>query len=100
MKRQEDFEDFNDFSYQESEREQSDLADTARESVQRPPRCANCDIDILWPPTVVQEKTFCCSGCAAGGPCCCDYSLYRSMNISGVIHYGLDEETPDTSSDR
>ena len=50
-------------------------------------RCANCDIEILWPPTVVQGKTFCCTGCAAGGPCNCDYSLYRSVTISGVIHY-------------
>ncbi len=50
-------------------------------------RCANCDIEILWTPTVVQGKTFCCTGCAAGGPCDCDYSLYRSVNIAGVIHY-------------
>ena len=52
-------------------------------------RCANCDIDILWPPTVVQGKTYCCTGCAAGGPCTCDYSQYRSVTISGVIHYEL-----------
>ena len=50
-------------------------------------RCANCDIEILWPRTEVQGKTFCCTGCAAGGPCNCDYSLHRSVNISGVIHY-------------
>jgi hypothetical protein len=50
-------------------------------------RCANCEIEILWPPTIVQGKTFCCTGCADGGPCNCDYSLYRSVNISGVIHY-------------
>jgi hypothetical protein len=50
-------------------------------------RCANCEIEILWPPTIVQGKTFCCTGCAAGGPCNCDYSQYRSVNISGVIHY-------------
>jgi len=53
----------------------------------QPPRCANCDIDILWQPTVVEGKTFCCTGCAAGGPCSCDYSLYRSANIAGTIHY-------------
>ncbi|TMD78270.1 MAG: hypothetical protein E6I97_07310 [Chloroflexi bacterium] len=53
----------------------------------QPLRCANCDIDILWKPTVVQGKTFCCTGCAAGGPCSCDYSLYRSTNIAGTIHY-------------
>ncbi len=68
-------------------------------SSQKPPRCANCDIDILWSPTVLQGKTYCCSGCAAGGPCCCDYSLYSSVNISGIIHYGPDEETLRKSED-
>jgi hypothetical protein len=58
----------------------------------QPLRCANCDIEILWPPTVVQGKTYCCTGCAAGGPCSCDYSLYRSVNISGVIYYRSDTE--------
>ncbi len=56
-------------------------------SRRQPPKCANCDIDILWPPTVAQGKTYCCTGCAAGGPCSCDYSLYRSTSISGVIYY-------------
>ncbi|HZU70263.1 MAG TPA: hypothetical protein VFA09_23540 [Ktedonobacteraceae bacterium] len=55
---------------------------------QQTPHCANCDIEILWPPTVAQGKTYCCTGCAAGGPCNCDYSQYRSVNIAGVIHYG------------
>jgi hypothetical protein len=59
----------------------------------QPPRCANCDIEILWPPTVVQGKTYCCTGCAAGGPCNCDYSQYHSVNIAGVIHYGMDKQT-------
>ncbi len=53
-------------------------------------RCANCDIEILWPAIVVQETSYCCTGCAGGGPCTCDYSLYRSVNISGVIHYGVE----------
>jgi hypothetical protein len=50
-------------------------------------RCANCDIEFFWSPTVVQGKVYCCTGCAAGGPCNCDYSLYRSVTIMGVIHY-------------
>jgi hypothetical protein len=50
-------------------------------------RCANCDIEFLWQPTIVQGSVYCCSGCAAGGPCTCDYSLYRSVIIMGVIHY-------------
>ena len=50
-------------------------------------RCANCDIEILWTPTIAGGIAYCCTGCAAGGPCSCDYSQYRSANISGVIHY-------------
>ncbi len=50
-------------------------------------RCANCDIEILWTPTIARGVAYCCTGCAAGGPCNCDYSQYRSVNISGVIHY-------------
>ena len=52
--------------------------------------CANCDIEILWSPTIVAGKPFCCTGCAAGGPCNCDYSQYSSVKISGVIHYTFD----------
>jgi hypothetical protein len=55
--------------------------------------CANCDIDILWPATVVRGTTYCCTGCAAGGPCSCDYSQYDSVKVAGVIHYG--RERPD-----
>ncbi|MGH2478129.1 MAG: hypothetical protein ACRDHW_00520 [Ktedonobacteraceae bacterium] len=52
-------------------------------------RCANCEIEFFWSPTVVQGRIYCCTGCAAGGPCNCDYSLYRSVTIFGVIHYDL-----------
>lgn len=48
--------------------------------------CANCDIEFFWPPTVVQGKAYCCTGCAAGGPCNCDYSLYRSVTLLGIIY--------------
>ncbi len=50
-------------------------------------RCANCDIDFFWSPTIVQGNVYCCTGCAGGGPCTCDYSLYRSVIIMGVVHY-------------
>jgi len=67
-------------------------SENTRASVQQTPRvrCANCDIEILWPATIVQEKAYCCTGCAAGGPCDCDYSLYRAVHISGVIHYRIE----------
>lgn len=76
----------------DTEGNQSYYADFEQEraaSQPTPPRCANCDIEILWTPVVVGEKTYCCRGCAAGGPCNCDYSQYRSVNIAGVIHYGI-----------
>jgi hypothetical protein len=38
------------------------------------PICANCGIPIRWHSTVVDGQSFCCSGCAAGGPCECDYA--------------------------
>ena len=73
-------------------REGSHPQHTTHQKPQVQVRCANCDIDILWPPVVVQGKTYCCTGCAAGGPCSCDYSQYRSVNISGVIHYVPEQE--------
>jgi len=63
---------------------QSARPDVGRRQVHR---CANCDIEFFWSPTVVQGNLYCCTGCAAGGPCTCDYSLYRSVIIMGVIHY-------------
>lgn len=78
--------------YTESNQTQYTQGETTQREQQAqdaPPRCANCDIDILWPPTVAQGTYYCCTGCAAGGPCSCDYSQYSSVNVSGVIHYGI-----------
>jgi hypothetical protein len=70
---------------QEQRNEESQVAKGQMQSQML--RCANCDIEILWTPTVARGRAYCCTGCAAGGPCNCDYSQYRSANISGVIHY-------------
>jgi|GEM_PF-1245838 len=72
----------------ESKQQQDISTEQELYTSQVPQRCANCEIEFLWPSIVVQEKTYCCTGCATGGPCCCDYSQYNSVNISGVIHYG------------
>jgi hypothetical protein len=80
--------------YRENNASQGTYSDTSHGASRAQPHCANCDIDILWPPTVMQGKTYCCTGCAAGGPCNCDYSQYRSVNISGVIHYGPESLEP------
>jgi len=85
----------------ESKQQQDMSTEQALYASQVPQRCANCEIEFLWPPIVAQERTYCCSGCATGGPCCCDYSQYDSVNISGVIHYGPGPfpETPPNSRD-
>jgi hypothetical protein len=75
--------------YAESNSSQNKGNESAQSAAQQTQkrRCANCDIEFLWSPVVVQGVTYCCAGCAAGGPCSCDYSQYRSVNIAGVIHY-------------
>lgn len=44
-------------------------------------RCANCDIEIEWAPTMLAGERFCCRGCARGGPCSCDYSDLPQLPI-------------------
>lgn len=39
------------------------------------PRCANCGVEIPWRPAVHHGRTYCCGGCAQGGPCYCSYDL-------------------------
>ena len=72
---------------------QDGLQEQEKLTQQKALRCANCDIEFLWLPTIIGGKSYCCTGCANGGPCCCDYSEYDAVNISGVIHYGPDVET-------
>jgi len=35
--------------------------------------CETCGIVIRGQPTIIGDKTYCCLGCAQGGPCECDY---------------------------
>jgi hypothetical protein len=52
----------------------------------RYPICENCGIEIRWQPTVVDGHTFCCTGCAQGGPCECDYdNLPRLHEINALV---------------
>ncbi len=88
--------------YGENNQAQSGRGEQERslwQAERKPARCANCDIEFLWPPTVVAGKIFCCTGCAAGGPCSCDYSQYTSVTISDVIHYSAGAEEQQSSSD-
>ena len=47
--------------------------------------CANCGIMIRWEPTVVAGETYCCLGCARGGPCTCDYDKLPAAGVSNPL---------------
>jgi len=47
--------------------------------------CDNCGIPIRWQPTIVDGGTYCCLGCAVGGPCTCDYSRLPHVGESRAI---------------
>ncbi len=36
-------------------------------------RCASCEGALIGRPVWLMDETYCCSGCAAGGPCVCLY---------------------------
>ncbi|RMF32969.1 MAG: hypothetical protein D6759_07550 [Chloroflexi bacterium] len=64
------------------------------------PRCANCGIPIRWEPTLVQGRPYCCTGCAQGGPCSCDYSrLPRRGEEAALVQMSI-LSTEITRSDR
>ena len=42
-----------------------------RSDATQPARCANCDIELRAEAVVRGGRTYCCEGCALGGPCVC-----------------------------
>ena len=53
--------------------------------MQQYPVCATCGIVILWQPTVIDGQTYCCLGCAQGGPCECDYDNLPDLDATNAI---------------
>ena len=49
--------------------------------------CASCDGVISGRPVYFMDETYCCLGCAEGGPCFCTYEA--DLNEDGVDHLGL-----------
>jgi hypothetical protein len=45
------------------------------------PRCANCDVEIPWRPTIHGGQPYCCGGCAQGGPCYCSYDIDLTTRV-------------------
>ena len=56
--------------------------------------CANCGIAIHWQSTLVDDKAYCCHGCAEGGPCACDYdNLPPRGAVRPMIHHSVYESS-------
>ncbi|MEO5965279.1 MAG: hypothetical protein ABIR11_07420 [Candidatus Limnocylindrales bacterium] len=49
--------------------------------------CASCDLWITDRPVYRMDETYCCVGCAHGGPCICTYE--QDVADDGVDHLGL-----------
>lgn len=45
--------------------------------------CTNCEWTIDGSPVDVAGVPFCCTGCAAGGPCTCAYTQCASQSPAG-----------------
>lgn len=45
--------------------------------------CASCESTFDWPPLFYRNATFCCAGCAAGGPCSCSYDRHDADARNG-----------------
>jgi hypothetical protein len=53
----------------------------------RPGRCASCEGEVTGRPVYDRGLEYCCAGCAAGGPCICNYEA--DLAEDGVDHLGL-----------
>lgn len=49
--------------------------------------CASCDIVLTQRPVYSMDESYCCRGCAGGGPCVCSYDA--DVADDGVDHLGL-----------
>jgi hypothetical protein len=57
--------------------------------------CASCETEIEYRPVFRLEETYCCIGCAGGGPCMCLYE--QDLADDGVDHLGLPFPMPERS---
>ena len=49
--------------------------------------CASCDAPLTGRPVYHMDETYCCLGCAQGGPCVCTYEA--DLACDAVDHLGL-----------
>jgi hypothetical protein len=46
--------------------------------------CLTCEIEVPWPPVLRDGRSYCCEGCAVGGPCSCSYDLPAESSGDGA----------------
>lgn len=56
--------------------------------------CASCEILITGKAVWRMDESYCCLGCAQGGPCICTYEA--DLADDGVDHLGLLFSIPET----
>ncbi len=56
--------------------------------------CVGCEMELDRPGVVYAGLTYCCDGCAAGGPCVCSYDERVPSNADSVDHLGLPFAAP------
>ena len=65
----------------------------------RPLTCSTCEIRIANPPTFRAGLPFCCTGCAADGPCTWSYDaepaaeIRHCLDVMGAVEGRLDDRT-------
>jgi hypothetical protein len=68
-------------------------------------RCFSCDIELPADFFIAAGRAYCCSGCSAGGPCCCTYEGQAARpRTNGHSHPSVTAELlgllPDSKDDR
>jgi hypothetical protein len=56
-------------------------------TIPRHGRCASCEGELIDRPIWRMDETYCCAGCADGGPCVCLYE--PDLAADGVDRLGL-----------
>ena len=62
-------------------------------------RCVGCEMPLDRPGAVYAGLTYCCEGCAGGGPCVCTYDERVPSNADSVDHLGLPFAAPSRAAD-
>jgi transcription elongation factor GreA len=65
------------------------MVEMSQTPVSDPALCAGCELEVAWPPVERAGRTYCCDGCAAGGPCCCSYDDVPDPEVTMTVHTAL-----------